>query len=199
LIEDTVAERALARAVVINHDDVDRLGAQISHLVVRIRAAIEGDEQLRQPALERAVDRAARQAVAVFGTPRHDETRIQAKPAQDHHEQRGAAHAVDIVVAQNHRFVAIRDGGAETRCAGLQVPQEKRVAERGERRLEKLGRRTGIADSGAQQELGQHPAYARVLAHHLHLRSREGRVRPAHGGRRRRTVLASARFIGCPD
>jgi len=58
--EDAAVERALARAMMIDHEHVDALRLEIGGFLVRVRAAIERDEKFRFAGLERAVDRAAR-------------------------------------------------------------------------------------------------------------------------------------------
>ena len=179
--EQALVEGFFLRAMMVDHHDVDALPAQIRRLLVGIRAAIERDEKVRLATLQRPVDRAPRKTVAILGAARHDETRVEPEAAQDHHEQRGAAHAIDIVVAEHDHFLAARDRLAQPRRRGGEITEQKGIGEAREHGLEKGRRRVALAHTGAMQQFGEHPAHAGVFAQAIDLLGRGRRVGPAHG------------------
>ena len=156
--QQAVIERLFLRAMMVDDDHVDPLRAQVRGLDVRIGAAVERDEEMRFARLERAIDGAARKPIAILGTPRHDEPRIQAKAPQNHHEQRGAAHAINVVVAEHDDLFALRDRLAQARGRGLEIAQEERIVESGERGLQErrggVAARRGLRAAAAQRARG---------------------------------------------
>jgi hypothetical protein len=119
---------------------------------------IQGHEQLGHAGLQCAVDGAAAQAVALLQAQRDNEARRQTELPQDAHQERRAAHAVDIVVAENHQRLAAGDGFLETRDGAVDPGDLERIVELGQARLEKPFRLAGIAPAGAHEQLGQHGA-----------------------------------------
>ncbi len=178
--EQTLVERLLLRAMVIDHHHIDALADKVGDLLVRVGAAVERDEKLGLALLQRAVDGAARKAVTVLHAARHDEARLRAKAAQDAHEQRGAAHAVHIVVAEDDDVLARVDGFAQARGARLHVVQEERIVELGEGGPQKTRGRYRVAKSVAEQQLGYHGTHPRGDAQLPDLVGRERLIGPAH-------------------
>jgi hypothetical protein len=110
-----------------------------------------------------------------------DKPRTEPKAAEDHHEQGRAAHAVDIVVAEYHHVLAVRDRRPQPGRARLQIAQEKRIVDRRERRLQKRRGGPGIALARPMQKLREHAAHPGALAERLDLFGRRRRMSPAHG------------------
>ena len=128
LIRMPAVQRPVLRAVVVDHDDVDALRLEVGDLLVGIGPAVERDEQVRLALLQRAVDRAARKAVAVLRAARHDEARVEPEAPQHEHQERRARHPVDVVVAEDGHLLAARDGRrAAASAAGSTLGTQERV------------------------------------------------------------------------
>ena len=122
----------------IYDEHVDSQATQVGNLFVGICAAVQRHEQSRPLRLKRAIDRTARKTVAISRSPWHDKLRIESESPQNRDQQRRAAYAVDVIIAQNdHRF-APRDRRAQAIRASLEIAQKKRIPQRRQRRLEKL-------------------------------------------------------------
>ena len=160
--QDAAAERFLLRTVVVDHDRVHPLRLQIGELVMRVGAAVQRDEEIRPAGLQRPVDGPAAQAVALLEAPRHHEARIEAEAPQHAHEQRRAAHAVDVVVAQHHQRLAPGDGPLEAGDGGVEIDEQERVLQFGQRRPQEprggVGRRGGRCAAAARRAPGSRPA-----------------------------------------
>ena len=75
--EDSARKRLLFRAVMVDHDRVDTLRFQVRQLIVRVRSAVQGNEQIRLAGLQRPVDGSTTQPVALFKPPGHHEARVE--------------------------------------------------------------------------------------------------------------------------
>jgi hypothetical protein len=92
---------------------------------VGVGAAVERDEEPRACPLERPVDGAAGEAVAVLGAARDDEARVQPEAAQDEDEERRAADPVDVVVAQDDDLLAAGIAAFRRATAATRLPTRK--------------------------------------------------------------------------
>ena len=159
-----------------------------------IGAAIERNEQRRLAALQRPVDRAARQSIAILRPAGNDKPRGQAERPQHTDEQRGATDAVHIVVAQDHHGFAAGNRRPQPRRRGVEAAQEKGIAQAGQRGGHEFRRGRGLAVAVAQEQLRQHPVDPGALAQRLDLGGRERRIGPTHKIRRLKHETRSAEF-----
>ncbi len=138
LTRSALLERPLLGPVVVDHEDVDPLAHQVGHLVVGVGAAVERDEEPGLARLERAVDGAAGEPVAVLRAARDDEARVEAEAPQDGDEERGAADPVDVVVAEDDHPLPAHDRRLEPRHGRDEVADQERVLEPGQVRPQEL-------------------------------------------------------------
>ena len=110
--QNPLGQHLLARTMVIDHQYINPLRAQVGHLRDRVRAAIQRDKQIWPATLERAINRTARQPIAVRRAARHHKPRLEPKTPQHHHQQGRATDAVDIVIAQHHNHLLLCNRGA---------------------------------------------------------------------------------------
>ena len=178
--EDALRERFFLGPVMVDDEHVDALRNQIGDLVVGVGAAVERDEEVGIALFQSTVDGAAREPIAVLHAARHDKVRVQPEAAENAHEQRGAAHAVHVVIAEHDHLFARLDGPAQTRGGGLHVGQQKRVVKLRQRGLEKLGDDDGIAKSVAHEQLGEDGAAPGGTGQRLDLVGRKRLIGPTH-------------------
>ena len=182
--QQALAQGLLLRAVMVDDDDLDALRAQVGDLIVGVGATIERDKQRRLAALQRTVDGAARQSVAILRPPRDDKPRGEPERPQHADQQRGAADTVHIIVAQDHHGLAAGNRRPQPRGRGIEAAQEKGIAQPGQRGRQKFCRGSGLAVAVAQEQLRQHRVDPGALAQGLDFGGRERRIDPAHEFRR---------------
>ena len=133
------------------------------------------------PALQRAVDRAAGEPVAVLRAPRDDEARIEPEAPQDGDQEGRAADPVDVVVAEDHDLLPREDGGPQPRRRGDRgCPQERVLQLARARACRNSAASAGSRVPRADEELGDDRADARAPAQLLGLAGRDRRVDPEH-------------------
>ena len=193
--QDSLPQRALLRTMVIDDDHVDSHGAEIGDLRMGICAAVERDEQVRTVLLERAVDGAPRQPVAILGAPGHHEARLQAEAAKHGHDEGRGGHPVHIVIAEDDHLLVAHDRLLDPRRGGGHARHEKGIRKPRQHGFQERNGARRLPHAGAQEQFGEDQADPRPLAQRLDLSGRKGRVDPAHRLRSFRGLAGPCPFV----
>ena len=74
-IDEHSIERRIFGSVMVQHDHVDAEATEVRDLFMRIRPAIQDNEEMRRASFERAIDGTTRQAVTILRAARNNESR----------------------------------------------------------------------------------------------------------------------------
>ena len=139
--------------MVVDHDDIHAFGSETVDFWFRVRAAIEGDEELRLGFGQHALQGGHRKAVALLQAARDKVFRLGTETAEEVDEHRGARDTIDVVVAQDGDTLTL--GGSEHEAFGgfAQATDRKRIGDMGELGAE-MTLRLGLVRKGTGENSG---------------------------------------------
>ena len=148
--------------MMVGHGDVDAVLKQLSALLGRGDAGVDGDDEVGSARLQQSLDGDLRQAVAfakALGDERGD---VAAEIAQATRQKTGGADAIDVEVTEDRDVLPCLKGMLQAGDDGTQAWDEKRVGPVAvERRREKVPGLLRIADAPASHDARgkrRHPA-----------------------------------------
>ena len=148
--------------MVVGHGDVDAVLKQLSTLLGRGDAGVDGDDEIGGTGLQQTLDGNLRQTVAFAKALGNERGDVAAEVAQAARQKAGGADAVDVEVTEDRDVLPCLKGMLQAADDGIQAWDEKRVGPvTVERRREKVPGLLRIADAPAGHDARgkrRHPA-----------------------------------------
>jgi hypothetical protein len=192
--DDRAVGQRLARPVVVGHDHVEAERLRPRDLFDCGDPAVDRQHE-RAALIREALDRVARDAVALVEAAREVPVDVRAELAQARHGERRRADPVDVVVAVDADALARRDRGADPVARRGGVPEERGVMPRRLRR-EECPRGFGVAVPAPDEDAGGDPADPERLSKGARLTVRAGTDRPRALLHRAITVRRASDGVG---